>query len=84
VLGEAVAAGRLRADLDPDRMAHVVGAAIQGGSVLAIAEQDIAPFEQARAGVMDLLRAASPAPPPAPTLHLGLQNPLRPERRKDH
>ena len=65
VLDEAVAAGQLRADLDPDRMANLVVAAIQGGFVLAIAEQDTPPFEQACAGVMDLLRAASPAPPPS-------------------
>jgi TetR/AcrR family transcriptional repressor of nem operon len=36
-------------------------AVLQGGYVLAIAQQDPAPFEDACAGAIDLLRAAAPA-----------------------
>lgn len=60
VLGEAVAAGELRDDLDPERLAHTLMAVLQGGYVLAIAQQDPGPFDDARAGVLDLLRAAAP------------------------
>jgi TetR/AcrR family transcriptional repressor of nem operon len=63
VLREAVAAGELRADLDPERLAHTLMAVLQGGYVLAIAQQDPGPFEAARAGALDLLRAASPPRP---------------------
>ncbi|MDG4831240.1 TetR/AcrR family transcriptional regulator [Solwaraspora sp. WMMD1047] len=63
VLGEAVAAGELRDDLDPERLAHTLMAVLQGGYVLAIARQDPGPFDDARAGVLDLLRAAAPSPP---------------------
>ncbi|GAB3805011.1 TetR/AcrR family transcriptional regulator [Micromonospora zhanjiangensis] len=63
VLREAVAAGELRADLDPERLAHTLMAVLQGGYVLAIAQQDPGPFDDARAGALDLLRAAAPAVP---------------------
>jgi TetR/AcrR family transcriptional repressor of nem operon len=60
-LREAVAAGELRAGLDPERLAHTLMAVLQGGYVLAIAQQDPGPFDDARAGALDLLRAAAPA-----------------------
>ncbi|MDG4826268.1 TetR family transcriptional regulator [Asanoa sp. WMMD1127] len=63
VLREAVAAGELRADLDPERLAHTLMAVLQGGYVLAIAQQDPGPFDDARAGALDLLRAAAPTRP---------------------
>jgi TetR/AcrR family transcriptional regulator, transcriptional repressor for nem operon len=61
VLREAVAARQLRDDLDPERLAHTLMAVLQGGYVLAIAQQDPGPFEDALAGALDLLRAAAPA-----------------------
>lgn len=65
VLREAVDAGQLRDDLDPERLAHTLMAVLQGGYVLAIAQQDPSPFDDARAGVLDLLRAAAPSAPGA-------------------
>ena len=61
VLREAVAAGELREDLDPERLAHTLMAVLQGGYVLAIAQQDPGLFNEACAGALDLLRAAAPA-----------------------
>ena len=63
VLREAIAAGELRDDLDPERLAHTLMAVLQGGYVLAIAQQDPGPFGDACAGALDLLRAAAPATP---------------------
>lgn len=63
VLREAVAAGELRNDLDPERLAHTLMAVLQGGYVLAIAQQDPGPFDDARTGALDLLRAAAPSTP---------------------
>lgn len=63
VLREAIAAGELRADLDPERLAHTLMAVLQGGYVLAIAQQDPGPFNDALAGALDLLRAAAPSTP---------------------
>ncbi|SIQ80899.1 transcriptional regulator, TetR family [Micromonospora avicenniae] len=63
VLREAVAARQLRDDLDPERLAHTLMAVLQGGYVLAIAQQDPGPFNNAVAGALDLLRAAAPAAP---------------------
>lgn len=65
VLREAVAEGQLRDDLDPERLAHTLMAVVQGGYVLAIAQQDSAPFEDACAGALDLLRASAPSTPKA-------------------
>jgi TetR/AcrR family transcriptional repressor of nem operon len=65
VLREAVAAGELRDDLDPERLARTLMAVLQGGYVLAIAQQDPALFEDACAGAMDLVRAAAPSTPDA-------------------
>jgi AcrR family transcriptional regulator len=61
VLREAVAAGELRDDLDPEQLAHTLMAVLQGGYVLAIAQQDPGPFEDARAGALALLRASAPS-----------------------
>jgi AcrR family transcriptional regulator len=63
VLREAIAARELRDDLDPEHLAHTLMAVLQGGYVLAIAQQDPGPFEDARAGALDLLRAAAPSTP---------------------
>ena len=62
VLREAVAAGELRDDLDPERLAHTLMAVLQGGYVLAIAQQDPGLFDDARTGALDLLRASAPVP----------------------
>lgn len=59
VLREAIATGALRADLDPERLAHTLMAVLQGGYVLAIAQQDPGPFDAARAGALDLLKAST-------------------------
>ncbi|WP_460946562.1 TetR/AcrR family transcriptional regulator [Okibacterium endophyticum] len=61
-LRAAIAAGELRDDLDAERLAHTLMAVLQGGYVLAIAQQDPGPFDDARAGAIDLLRAAAPRP----------------------
>lgn len=70
VIREAISSGALPAQLDADRLACTISATIQGGYVLAMAQQDPEPFEMACAGALDLLRAAasplSPAPSPAP------------------
>jgi AcrR family transcriptional regulator len=67
VIREAVDVGELGPDVDPDRLAHLLAATIQGGYVLAIAAQDPRPFEDARAGALDLLRASAPSTNPAAT-----------------
>ncbi|MEU5913153.1 TetR/AcrR family transcriptional regulator [Micromonospora sp. NPDC047527] len=61
VLREAVDAGQLRDDLDPEQLANALMAVLQGGYVLAIAQQDPGPFDDARAGALSLLRVAAPA-----------------------
>lgn len=63
VLREAIAARELRDDLDPGHLAHTLMAVLQGGYVLAIAQQDPGPFDDALAGALDLLRAAAPSVP---------------------
>jgi TetR/AcrR family transcriptional repressor of nem operon len=60
VLRQAIAAGELRDDLEPERLAHTLMAVLQGGYVLAIAHQDPAAFEDACSGAVELLRAAAP------------------------
>lgn len=65
VIREAVQRGQLRPEVDPERLAYLLSATIQGGYVLAIAAQDPRPSEDARAGALDLLRASAPAPMPA-------------------
>ncbi|OIK23163.1 TetR/AcrR family transcriptional regulator [Streptomyces malaysiense] len=47
VLAEGVRTGELRADTDPEAMASLVIATVQGGYVLARAQQDQAAFRQA-------------------------------------
>jgi hypothetical protein len=63
VLREAIAARELGEDLDPVHLAHTLMAVLQGGYVLAIAQQDPGPFDDARAGALALLRAAAPSLP---------------------
>ncbi|MEA4945165.1 MAG: TetR/AcrR family transcriptional regulator [Propionicimonas sp.] len=65
VIREAIEVGELSPDVDPERLAYLLSATIQGGYVLAIAAQDPSKSEDARAGALDLLRAAAPAPTPA-------------------
>lgn len=67
VLREAVELGELGPETDPDRLAYLLSAVIQGGYVLAIAAQDPGPSEQARRAALDLLRASASAPKPVPT-----------------
>lgn len=62
VLREAVAAGELPDEVDPELLAHTLMAVLQGGYVLAMAQQDRAPFDDACAGALTLLRAAAPTP----------------------
>lgn len=71
VVREAIEAGELSDGLDPDRVASLLTATIQGGYVLAIAAQDPRPFDDARAAALDLLRAASPQPLPSQTSNEG-------------
>jgi TetR/AcrR family transcriptional regulator, transcriptional repressor for nem operon len=60
VIEDAIALGEIDAQLDPDRLAYLLSATIQGGYVLAIAEQDARPYDDACAGALELLRAAAP------------------------
>lgn len=60
VLRAAVASGELPGTLDPEQLAHTLMAVLQGGYVLAIAQQDPGPFDDAMAGALALLRAAAP------------------------
>ena len=62
VVREAIEVGELNPDVNPDRLAHLLAATIQGGYVLAIAAQDPGPSEDARAGALELLRASAPRP----------------------
>ncbi|HET7723395.1 MAG TPA: TetR/AcrR family transcriptional regulator [Propionibacteriaceae bacterium] len=62
VIRDAVEQGELSETVDPGRLAYTLAATIQGGYVLAIAAQDPRLFDDARAGALDLLRAASPSP----------------------
>lgn len=59
VIDQAIRSGELPESLDAGRLAHLLTATIQGGYVLAIAAQDRRPFDEARAGALDLLRAAA-------------------------
>ena len=62
VLRDAVEIGQLDDGVDPDRLAYLLAATIQGGYVLSIAAQDPAPSMEARAGALDLLRARATRP----------------------
>ncbi len=66
VLAEAIDAGELASDLDPERLSHTLMAILQGGYVLAIAEQDPGALESACAGALDLLHASQPGGRAAP------------------
>lgn len=68
VLREGQAAGELSAGLDPDATAAMLAAVVQGGYVLARAEDSPAPYERAVRAALALLAAAArtrPADPPA-------------------
>jgi TetR/AcrR family transcriptional repressor of nem operon len=69
VLREAIDARELRDDIDPERLAHTLMAILQGGYVLAIAQRDPQPDVDARAGALDLLRAATPPADDRPQHH---------------
>ncbi len=62
VIREAIALGELGPDTDPDRLASLLSATIQGGYVLAIAAGDPRPYEDACAGAAELLLAAARQP----------------------
>jgi TetR/AcrR family transcriptional repressor of nem operon len=58
-LTEAQSEGALDSDLDPGALAAALAAVVQGGYVLARAEQDTAPFDRAIAGARSLLLHAA-------------------------
>lgn len=62
VIHEAIDAGALSAQLDADRLACTISATIQGGYVLAMAQQDPEPFSNACLGMLDLLQVAGARP----------------------
>lgn len=74
VIAEGVRAGEFRPGTDPDRMASLIMAAVQGGYVLARAQQDPAAFCRAVDGARQvvtglaayLVRADRPWPSAAP------------------
>ncbi|MFI6345910.1 TetR family transcriptional regulator C-terminal domain-containing protein [Streptomyces sp. NPDC050560] len=57
VLAEGREGGELRAAMDPEETAAAVVATLQGGYVLARAARSRAPFDQAVAGILGLLKA---------------------------
>lgn len=59
VIGQAVEQGLLPGHLQANRVAFLLTSTIQGGYVLAIAAGDSRPFDEARAGALDLLHAAA-------------------------
>ena len=59
VIGMARSQGRLPADLEPDHLARTMVAVVQGGYVLAMAEQDRAPYDAACQGALELLHVAA-------------------------
>ena len=59
-LSEAQRDGSLASSLDPQALAATLVAVVQGGYVLARAEQDPAPFDRAIAGARALLTHAAP------------------------
>jgi TetR/AcrR family transcriptional regulator, transcriptional repressor for nem operon len=52
--------GELRRDIDPDRLAHVVMAAFQGGMLLTQGARDVAPLRDALNGALDYLETFRP------------------------
>ena len=59
VIDVARSQGRLPADLEPGHLARTMVAVVQGGYVLAMAEQDRAPYDEACQGALELLRVAA-------------------------
>lgn len=57
------AAGALRAEVDPDRLAMFLIAALQGGHVLAQVQQDTSPMDQALAEAIDHVKSYGLAAP---------------------
>ena len=68
VVAEAIEMGELPDDLNPQRIARLMAATVQGGYVLSIAAQDRSAFDDACAGALDLLRAAARKTPRATDL----------------
>ncbi len=66
VIDAAASRGQLPAGVDPDHLASTMVAVVQGGYVLAMAQQDRAPYDAARQGALELLRAATGETGPAP------------------
>ena len=66
VIGMARSQGRLPVDLEPDHLARTMVAVVQGGYVLAMAEQDRAPYDAACQGALELLRVAAGTASAAP------------------
>ena len=62
VIGMARSQGRLPADLEADHLARTMVAVVQGGYVLAMAEQDRAPYDAACQGALELLGTTGAAP----------------------
>lgn len=60
VIATGIARGELRSDLDPDRTAAALSATLQGAYVLARAAGDVAVYDDAVRGALDLLSAARP------------------------
>ena len=52
-------------DLDPERLAYMLVAVLQGGYVLSIARQDPTPYQAAAQGALELLGAAGGSAPTA-------------------
>ncbi|WP_331860821.1 TetR/AcrR family transcriptional regulator [Actinomyces viscosus] len=66
VIDAAVSRGQLPPGVDPDRLASTMVAVVQGGYVLAMAQQDRAPYDAACQGALELLRAVTGETDPAP------------------
>ncbi len=66
VIDAAASEGRLPGGLDSGDLARTIVAVVQGGYVLAMAQQDRAPYDAARRGALELLRAAARAAPAGP------------------
>ena len=77
VVGEAQASGELAAGIAPEEVASMICAVLQGGYVIARAENSTKPFSEAVAGAISLLRgfATSASVTPRPKAQ-------RPARRK--
>lgn len=65
VIGAAITAGELPSGLDPERLAYMLVAVLQGGYVLSIARQDPTLYQAAAQGALELLGAAGGSAPTA-------------------